>query len=76
MKDQEIIEALQGTGDSISSLGEKAEARFDDADFCKLLDNQIFQCVDCAWWCPIDEEASADYELDELTCRDCCEGLT
>lgn len=73
MKDQEIIDQLVGTCDSVASLGEEAEARFEDLDFCLFVDSQIFLCTNCGWWCTIDEEASADYDLDEWTCQQCCE---
>ena len=73
MNDQEIVEYLRGTCNAIYELTEKEQARFDNAKFCAYLDSEIFHCTQCGWWCDIDEEASSDHGLDELTCLQCCE---
>ena len=36
------------------------------------LDEEIFQCVDCGWWCDISELSAIP--SDECSCTD-CEGL-
>ena len=72
----EIIETLRGTaGGSVSSLVEKLGLESEEEAICAAVDDEIFECTECGWWCEIDEEASADHDLDELTCRQCCEGL-
>lgn len=68
-----IIEQLRGTCKSIHELDDDDEALFERSDFCAYIDQQIFLCTECGWWCEIDGEASADFDRDELTCRECCE---
>ena len=69
---EEVIHELLGTCDSPAMKGNYVEALFDDAEFCAYLDDQIFRCNECGWWCDISEEASEDNDRDELTCSDCC----
>lgn len=68
-----IIDDLRGTCQSEAEHGEETEALFNDMDFCAYLDDHIFRCTACGWWCDIDEEDSDNHGLDEWTCRDCCE---
>lgn len=52
------------------------EELFADQEFCLWLDQHIFLCTVCGWWCEISEEASTDWGLDEWTCGQCCmEGI-
>ena len=67
-----VIYELLGTCDSPASKGEDVENLFDDSEFCEYLDQHIFLCTECGWWCEIAEEASAFHDRDELTCADCC----
>jgi hypothetical protein len=71
----EVIDNLRGTASSPSDLGEEVEELFNNLEFCNHLDDQIFKCECCGWWCEIDEEASEEADLDELTCRQCVEEL-
>lgn len=65
-----IIDALRGTCDSLS---DKASDELQNDDrFCAYVDENIFLCHQCGWWCEIAEESSEDYGLDEWTCEDCC----
>jgi len=63
MKDtiQSKIEDLKGTCNTID---------LDDFTFeeLELLDEEIFQCSTCSWWCDIDEEVG---EGTSLLCKDC-----
>lgn len=68
----EIIAELTGTCKSESELGDEGEALFNNLEFCEHLDQEIFRCAECSWWCEISEEASEDHGRDELTCLDCC----
>ena len=58
---QEKIDELNGTCNSIN---------LDDytAEELEVLDNEIFLCNDCSWWCPI-EEVNEDN-----VCTDCADG--
>lgn len=70
----EMIDALRGTCDMISNYPDGAEELFEgDQEFCKLVDQHIFSCHVCGWWCDIDEESSDEFDLDEWTCLDCCQ---
>ena len=68
-----IAEALRGTCDPLSTVLEQhdQEALEDYAPFLEWLDNEIFRCEDCGWWCPIDEESSEQADREELVCSDC-----
>lgn len=66
---QELIDQLRGSADTPEEVHDLIA---DSAEFAEMLDNQVFQCVDCSWWCDLDEEASDEFGRDELTCRDCC----
>ncbi|MBT8411040.1 MAG: hypothetical protein KJP02_04490 [Octadecabacter sp.] len=68
-----LIDQLRGSIDMLSSYPDGVEELLDNMEFCKLLDQHIFSCDACGWWCDISEEASDDYDLPALTCRDCCE---
>ncbi len=69
-----ICEALRGTCDSLVSVLENhdQEALEDDASFLEWLDNEIFRCDDCGWWCEISEESSEEADREgEMVCREC-----
>lgn len=68
-----IIDSLRGSCDSLNSVADDGDALLNDLRFCAYLDQHIFTCSVCGWWCDMDEESSDDYDLDEWTCRDCCE---
>jgi hypothetical protein len=73
---QTIVDHLNGTcGSIIDALRshDMDESLENDLDFCAFIDDQIFQCHVCGWWCEISEECSDDAGLEELTCRDCCD---
>lgn len=67
----EIIEALRG---SCKTLGEilnthDREDLENDMNFLDYLDQEIFNCANCGWWCEISEESGI--EDGELICNDC-----
>lgn len=70
---EHIVNQLRGSCDSLASLGPEAEELENNTDFCAYLDERIFCCTRCGWWCDQDEEASEEHGLAEWTCRDCCE---
>lgn len=69
---QKVVDDLRGTALNTYDLGEEVEALFErNADFCMFVDQQIFQCTCCGWWCDIDEESSEEAGLEEWTCEQC-----
>lgn len=69
-----VIDYLNGTALSleqgiIDTLGEEFLHLQDDEDFCTLIDNEIFICSRCDWWCEISEAAGDSYG--EPYCYDC-----
>jgi len=68
---QEIIDYLAGSCNSLNSALDMFDAEHLDMHdpFLKMLDDEIFLCNTCDWWCPI-EEANMN---SELTCNDCCD---
>jgi hypothetical protein len=67
---QELIDYLQGTCQNIATALEDIGFTEDDlaiADFMEI-DQQIFLCVVCGWWC---EASESDGESEEPTCQDC-----
>jgi hypothetical protein len=70
----ELIYALQG---SCSTIAEQLEMRWelseDDLtmeDFLAI-DDAIFCCTECNWWCPVSEETATAQGEDEFGCSDC-----
>ena len=69
---QEIINDLLGSCSSISTVLSRydAEELEDYQPFLEELDQQIFLCDACGWWCPVSEaETHEDYGQD--ICTDC-----
>lgn len=72
---EEIANCLRGTSDGdLFALIEERGLQLEEERICSEVDDLVFQCTQCSWWCTIDEEASADVGADELICRDCAEG--
>ena len=69
---EEIIFHLLGTCQSLDHALESHEATHlaDDMAFLHNLDNQIFNCTCCNWWCGL-EEAEINPESGEDICSDC-----
>jgi hypothetical protein len=38
----------------------------DDINFLQALDDRLFLCDSCGWWCPVEEK------VDTYFCEDCC----
>ena len=71
---QKVIDYLQGTCNSIDSAVNELypDMNFEDlsgSDF-NCIDNQIFECQTCNWWCEMSELAQ---DQDENICEDCHE---
>lgn len=74
---EELISDLTGT---TSTLNESIQELFGD-DFSEddltednhnQIDNSIFLCDDCGWWCEISEESEEGFD-GERVCSDCSE---
>ena len=66
---EKIIYELNGSCDTIYQVLENhnAEELEDHLPFLNHLDNEIFRCECCNWWCPISEMS----ENSDTECRDC-----
>ena len=61
----DVIEKYRGTCNFIS---QKDENFLSDYHFHARLDDEIFNCANCGWWCEIYE--ASDIEGD-IVCQDC-----
>lgn len=73
---EKIINYLQG---SCMNMEEAIHHTTENDDLCEdditesqmaHLDQEIFLCTDCNWWCEISEEVKSE-EDGEMGCRDC-----
>lgn len=64
----EVVEQLQGQC-TLSLADVATEAECNDIAFCREVDDQIFECEACGWWCEISDLAEVD--SDEQYCQDC-----
>lgn len=66
----QLIYDLQGTCNGLESFLERhdAEDLIDHAPFLHYLDNHIFLCDVCGWWCELSEAAE---DSDTVVCTDC-----
>jgi hypothetical protein len=60
---------LEGTPKSLHELGVTIVAAQDDKTFCARLDELVFECAVCGWWCSMDE--ANDTDGGEYACTDC-----
>lgn len=69
---QVIIEGLQGTTGSIQKQLDFYYPEMTEDDLTEdghnKLDQEIFLCAHCGWWCEISEESGNEFEL---VCNDC-----
>ena len=66
---EKIIYQLNGSCDSLEQAlaTNEAEELEDHMPFLEYLDNEIFRCDCCSWWCPISESS----ENVDTECTDC-----
>lgn len=69
---QLAAERLQGSAQSLANLGPEFEALQNDSVFCAELDQLVFECECCGWWCDAGE--MSDSESDNWECLECTEG--
>lgn len=65
----DAAEQLQGTAKGIADLGEEYEEAFRNSTvFTDRLDELVFECERCNWWCEISEMSEGGWYCDE--CED------
>lgn len=71
LRAEQVADALQGTAKSLES--EAIEAECDDLEFLREIDDRVFLCETCGWWCELSElsRKSEDNEQHQLVCDDC-----
>lgn len=62
---EQIYEDLVGT-----ATGTMTEEEMDDTELMQQVDDLMFRCAGCEWWCEIGEASSGEDE-DENYCADC-----
>lgn len=67
---EQIVYDVNGTCESLESHLETANALHlhDHMPFLNYLDDQIFRCTCCSWWCPVSEMSE---QSEEPICTDC-----
>lgn len=63
---EELIEYLKGTCNSLDVGCAVCLLDIDDIDYEKL-DEEIFCCEECSWWCTVDESSHSEANI----CIDC-----
>lgn len=74
---EKITTELFGTTRSLENVLEDNDAiEFENnSELLSEIDQRIFNCCTCGWWCEICEESSEEYGLHDFTCLDCCGDL-
>lgn len=68
-KIDELIERLRGTCDSLDVRAEELGLDPMDTELCARVDQEIFCCTICGWWC--DQDEADEFGAEEWSCRDC-----
>ncbi len=73
-KDSAVADYLRGTCISleqgISAVhGDDAVGLENDIEFCSILDDKVFCCEGCGWWCGMDEIATDN--VSGFICDEC-----
>lgn len=58
--------SMSGVADILEQLG--LPAYEDDKTFCATLDQLVFECDCCGWWCDTDEVADVS---NDMVCEEC-----
>jgi hypothetical protein len=62
---EKIIDQLRGTYENLHPLLEEFQI-VDNMEVFRAIDDEIFTCEVCGWWCEISEMSDTDQ-----VCRDC-----
>lgn len=65
---QVALEAIAHLQGSCEALYVEYEAYEDNDEFLGIIDDNIFNCVQCGWWYPTSERSSYD---GEWVCEEC-----
>lgn len=69
---QDLIDYMRGTAASINAQAEERGIDMLDDAVTSAVDEAIFECTDCGWWCDISEEVSEFVEdASDLLCDQC-----
>ena len=66
---QDIIDELQGT---CQSLSWDMDRFLEEHNGYEEIDEQIFLCDICGWWCEVGEEAD-EQPMGEMICQECAD---
>ena len=66
-----VVDSLRGTCETFDRAAEAHGLSPMDAELCEALDQQIFNCCICGWWCDLDE--MADNDFNDQVCGDCAD---
>lgn len=62
---EQVIDRMRGTGQNLNY--ELDDWEQNDPALLELIDEGLFECEDCGWWCGRDEQSDCDGEF----CDDC-----
>lgn len=69
---EQAADDLRGTAGSIPGLGDEHERLFDQSPaYTARLDELVFECAICGWWCGSDE--LSDTSGGDMICEDCAD---
>ena len=68
---ERAADELLGTCRTLAELGPEFEAAQNYQAFCERLDELVFECTVCNWWCGHDEHSEG--EADAFVCVECGE---
>lgn len=66
-----LIDRLRGSATSMQTECDDLDLSTMDDEVTRAVDDEIFNCTDCNWWCDISEECSEECDADEWVCQDC-----
>ena len=64
----EVADDLRGTTHNLHDYATEAEQN--DAGFLAALDDEVFECSQCGWWCDVGEHGKEDGACDECSPED------
>lgn len=68
-----LIDYLRGTCLSLDEACDTFNLDSMNQELCDALDDRIFLCTECNWWCEIHEESSEEVGAQEWICAQCAE---
>ena len=70
MTDTEVYtDIIEGYLGSCNSITDDDQVFLEENDFLGLLDDEMFLCESCGWWCPVEE--LIEHKGLEAICEDC-----